>query len=267
MNTITTQNPLVNVFPAMIDNISQLAVNARDLHSFLNVGKVFAAWITERIEKYGFVENQDYILTISKTGKRSNVTVKDYHLTLDTAKELAMVENNEQGRKVRRYFIECEKRLIAKRQAISIEQQSAIRQAVAKRCKSESVHYATIYEALKKRFDVPRYTELLACDFDEAMALIASIELNTPQIAHNQSYLTQKDAITLAKVMDYARLYAEFGETIGTEKGQVSVATLYSKNAHDDDDGFFVCYRPKYKQDIDQALTLFRKIAQDSLLN
>lgn len=154
------------------------------------------------------------------------------------------------------------------RKTITVEQQSAIRLAVAKRCKSASVHYATIYEALKKHFDIPRYTELLACDFDEALALIESIELNVPQITHNpnQSYLTQKDVLTLAKVMDYARQYAEFAEQIGNEQGRIQVATLYNRNTADDDDGFFVCYRPRYKDDIDNAMTLFRNIAQNSLL-
>lgn len=109
---MTTQ--LIPVFNGTISNESALLVNARDLHEFLGVGKVFAAWITSRIEEYGFAENQDYLL-LSKTGKqtsgRGGHNRKDYHLTLDTAKELAMVERNEQGRQVRRYFIECERQL------------------------------------------------------------------------------------------------------------------------------------------------------------
>jgi phage anti-repressor protein len=85
-------------------------INARELHEFLEVGKDFTSWIKDRIEKYGFVENQDYILTFTKTGERGNVTRHDYILRLDVAKEIAMVENNSKGRLVRRYFIEAEKR-------------------------------------------------------------------------------------------------------------------------------------------------------------
>ncbi|EOC0702393.1 antA/AntB antirepressor family protein [Salmonella enterica subsp. enterica serovar Kokomlemle] len=102
---------LIPVFDGTINNEPVLLCNARDLHDFLGVGKVFAAWITSRIADYEFVENQDYTVTLSKTGKRQNVRCKDYHLTLDTAKELAMVERNEKGRQIRRYFIECEKQL------------------------------------------------------------------------------------------------------------------------------------------------------------
>lgn len=35
----------------------------------------------------------------------------EYHIILDMAKELSMVERNAQGKAARRYFIECEKRL------------------------------------------------------------------------------------------------------------------------------------------------------------
>lgn len=104
--------PLVNVFNAVIDGISQLAVNARDLHKFLKVGRRFTTWIQGRIAEYGFAENLDFI-SFSQSGEKpkgGRPTV-EYHLTLDMAKELAMVENNEEGRKVRRYFIRCEKDL------------------------------------------------------------------------------------------------------------------------------------------------------------
>ncbi|ANB90871.1 antirepressor [Moraxella ovis] len=103
-------NSFVNVFHAQIDETSQLAVNARDLHNFLQVGRDFNNWVKDRIKQYQFVEGQDFLIIVSKTGKRKNVIKKDYHLTLDMAKELAMIENNEQGRKVRRYFIDCEKK-------------------------------------------------------------------------------------------------------------------------------------------------------------
>lgn len=59
----------------------------------MEVGKVFGAWIVERIEQFGFQEGQDYL--VSETGKQlpsGMKYLKDYHLTLDMAKELSMVE-------------------------------------------------------------------------------------------------------------------------------------------------------------------------------
>lgn len=103
----------ITIHSRVIGSEHTQTVNARELHAFLDVGKVFAAWISERIEKYGFAEDVDYVVTVSKTGIRSNVLQKDYHLSLDMAKELAMVERNDKGREARRYFIECERRLKA----------------------------------------------------------------------------------------------------------------------------------------------------------
>ncbi|EDS2237533.1 phage antirepressor Ant [Salmonella enterica] len=105
-------NQLIPVFNGTINNESVLLCDARKLHDFLEIGKRFASWITERLTEYKFVENQDYVIISQnreKIGRGRPAT--DYHLTLDTAKELAMVERNEKGRQIRRYFIECEKRL------------------------------------------------------------------------------------------------------------------------------------------------------------
>ncbi|WP_375643874.1 antA/AntB antirepressor family protein, partial [Bartonella sp. MM20NXGY] len=86
-------------------------VNARELHTFLEVGKDFSNWITDRIKKYNLVENQDFVCSpiLGSKGSRGGHNRKDYHLTLSVAKELSMVENNKKGREARLYFIECEK--------------------------------------------------------------------------------------------------------------------------------------------------------------
>lgn len=98
-------------------------VNARDLHEFLEVGKDFSTWIKSRIEQYDFEENRDFVV-FAETGKNSSGNLapqnggarhgghnrREYHISLDMAKELSMVERNEKGREARQYFIECERR-------------------------------------------------------------------------------------------------------------------------------------------------------------
>ena len=86
----------------------QKVINARELHYFLESRRDFSTWIKDRIEKYGFIENQDYS-TFTKIVERAKRI--EYALTIDTAKEIAMVEGNDKGKQARQYFIECEKKL------------------------------------------------------------------------------------------------------------------------------------------------------------
>ncbi|WP_251861058.1 antA/AntB antirepressor family protein [Clostridium sp. Marseille-Q2269] len=87
-------------------------VSARELHEFLESKQDFTTWVKSRIEKYGFIENKDYT-TFHKfvERERSNLgsTRTEYAITLDMAKELAMVENNKRGKQAREYFINIEK--------------------------------------------------------------------------------------------------------------------------------------------------------------
>ena len=91
-------------------------VSARDLHKKLQVKSRFNDWINNRIKKFGFVENEDFfcitknLVTQRKDGQKGTSEYKEYFVIIDMAKELAMVENSEIGRKVRRYFIELEKK-------------------------------------------------------------------------------------------------------------------------------------------------------------
>ena len=105
-------NELITLQPQTINGATVETVSARELHAFLESKQDFSTWIKNRVEQYDFVENQDFIklhkkMELSKTGQMGI----DYHITLDMAKELAMVERNEKGKQARRYFIECERKL------------------------------------------------------------------------------------------------------------------------------------------------------------
>lgn len=105
---------LVPVRTAMIGGKLVQSVSARELHAYLNVGKLFAAWMPERIAQYGFFPHQDYeVFSDSGNNPAGGRPPKEYTITLDMAKELAMVERNAKGKEVRQYFIECERRALA----------------------------------------------------------------------------------------------------------------------------------------------------------
>lgn len=86
-------------------------VNARELHTFLESRQDFSDWIKNRIRQYGFAEGVDYLIHKFMDNPLGGRPVIDYHVSIDMAKELAMVERSDKGREARRYFIECEKRL------------------------------------------------------------------------------------------------------------------------------------------------------------
>jgi phage anti-repressor protein len=97
----------LTVTTTAIGGVQQPAVNARDLHARLSVNQRFSDWIDRRIEKYDFREGSDYSIL---SNRLPNGGAIEYTITLRMAKELAMVENNDQGRAVRRWFIDLEER-------------------------------------------------------------------------------------------------------------------------------------------------------------
>ena len=103
-------NELIPLHSQTIDGNAVETVNARELHAFLEVQTRFNDWIAARINEYGFIENQDFVsFTENPVKIQRGRPSKEYHITLDMAKELAMVERNEKGKQARQYFITCEK--------------------------------------------------------------------------------------------------------------------------------------------------------------
>lgn len=105
-------NALITIQKAEIGQVKTNAVDARELWKYLESKQHFADWIKAKvIENPFFAENQDYILlqeSMKQNGSGGH-NRKDYVLTLDTAKKIAMSEQTKRGEQVRDYFIECEK--------------------------------------------------------------------------------------------------------------------------------------------------------------
>lgn len=124
---MTDFNILVPITETQLNGRLQQTVSAKALHNYLKVGNDFSTWIKGRIKEYGLIKNDDFLIfdssefrnqstnneqqikwTTKRGGDRKSI---DYILTIGTAKELAMIENNEKGRAIRKYFIRCEQHL------------------------------------------------------------------------------------------------------------------------------------------------------------
>lgn len=102
-------NELFNV----TTNGDKLTLSARELYKELNIAGRFSRWF-EQMSEYGFEENVDYTSVQNCTEVQNNGGIQvrelqDYQITLDMAKEIAMLQRNEKGKEIRRKLIELEK--------------------------------------------------------------------------------------------------------------------------------------------------------------
>ena len=87
-------------------------VSARELYDALEVKKRFSAWFETNAKQ--LIENEDFTSVLSGTEVQNNGgtqlrQLQDYTLTVDAAKQIAMMSGTEKGKQVRMYFIQVEK--------------------------------------------------------------------------------------------------------------------------------------------------------------
>ena len=90
-----------------INENQEPVISGRELHEKLEIETPFRIWFPRMCE-YGFSENIDYTPYIFVHPKNNQETI-DYILKLDMAKEISMIQRNEKGKQIRKYFIEVEK--------------------------------------------------------------------------------------------------------------------------------------------------------------
>jgi len=86
---------LMPIHQSLIGNKTIQAVNARDIHGYLEVKTEYAHWFSRRVSTYGFVQDIDYTDAIFGDGPMKTI---EHYVTLDMAKQLAMVERTEKGK-------------------------------------------------------------------------------------------------------------------------------------------------------------------------
>ncbi|EGH5067483.1 phage antirepressor Ant [Campylobacter coli] len=202
------------------------SANAREIFQFLNSEQEYSNWIKNRISHYNFIENQDYIIELVYTKGRPR---KEYYVTLDMAKELCMVENNEKGRQARRYFIECEKRLKnleqEKMQKLAFHQslgyKSQLKQQKEKyENKIKALQYDLEHKkelSFKRKLSKEELLELrkiLAKDYDIVCFKEWEFEFLAEKIALESTKMTTWDAVVkkLKQSLDYWQNYEEYEE-------------------------------------------------------
>ena len=99
-------NNLINV---TLNENQEPVVSARQLHKSLEVKTRFSQWVEQNFKI--LEEGYDFTSVVGTTvvNNGANRKLQDYVLSLDAAKNLAMVSKTDKGKEVRQYFIQVEK--------------------------------------------------------------------------------------------------------------------------------------------------------------
>ena len=247
------------IVPVYENSKGEKLIIARELHDKLNVGRDFTTWIKGRIDKYKFNSDEDYIIMLTKIGERKNVIKHEYYLTIDMAKEICMIENNEIGRKIRKYFIKVEKRYrsivntpqnifdvmhLALNQIEENEKRLKLVENVSKK-NSEEI------QNIKKKIDVIIQKDYcLASDIAEQLNIYSENDLPHSnfigaiarvlgmKISYKHYYEDEKIAIVpdISKGNQYYQIYykkeatAEIIEWFNKNKEEIEYKIIYEKN-------------------------------------
>ena len=97
-----------NLVPVYETSNGEKVVYGSELHEVLEVKSRYREWVERRFNDIEAAENEDF--QAAEISAPSGQTRKDHIIKLDTAKEMAMLERNDKGKQVRKYFIAVEKK-------------------------------------------------------------------------------------------------------------------------------------------------------------
>lgn len=222
-------NELINL---QKNDDGSIAVSGRELHKSLEIETQYTKWI-ERMVDYGFEEKTDYVTISQKrlTAQGNKTTFTDHIMTLDMAKEIAMIQRSEVGKKIRKYFIEIEKSYRQQKPLSTADQIKLIAQGnselneridtvedeitdIRENTKLDAGEYGAIAKAVSRKVAQIRYSMKIDKDNKKAnKELFQDINTEIKRVAgvSTRSQLKQKD---FENVMELIRLWQPSQSTV-----------------------------------------------------
>lgn len=150
-NLILLENDLVPVYTT---NKGEKVVYGTDLYSCIKSKRQYTDWIKERLSECDAIEKKDFD-SFSQKSEKGGRPKTEYIIKLGTAKEMAMLERNEVGKSVRKYFIHIEEKYKEKKTQSSIEQGISIVKFIADDLNVNTASRLMMYENYCKDVGVP----------------------------------------------------------------------------------------------------------------
>lgn len=225
-------NEIKNMFNLEKKEDGSVAVKGRELHEGLEVKERYNDW-AKRMIAYGFDENVDYFEVTEKTvtshGRKHDI--KNHVMTLDMAKQIAMIQRSEIGKQIRQYFIAVENQYKQQKPLTPLEQIQLLAQGtselnerietveseitdIRENSKLEQGEYSAITRAVNDKVAQQRYA--LGLDRSDKQAnteLFRDINNEIKRVANvaTRSQIRQKD---FSNVMELIRLWQPSQATV-----------------------------------------------------
>lgn len=231
---------LINI----IEKDGKKLVSARELYDFLEIKKQFTQWFEQ--QKDWFIENQDFNQLNLKVNLAQGGSINkiDYAITIDMAKELAMMSRVEKGKQARQYFIECETKLekvkeLAVQYKAPSEDELIIAGMKALHAKAERLETQLVLSKSIIKEQAPKvqyYDEVLSSNSIFPTTIIAK-ELGMSAIKLNLTLKSRGILIQVSNVWVLTAKYQSFGYTKtktytyldGNGNTQTSIQTVWTE--------------------------------------
>ncbi|MCX8696546.1 Bro-N domain-containing protein [Gilliamella sp. B2828] len=125
-----------------------------------------------------FTNKMTMVVKLTTNGINNSLREKSVRIfSLRGAHLVAMFANTEIAKEVRKWLLDLADKEIGISETISLEQQQAIQQAVNERVYRTGERHQAIYSRLHQQFKIPRYQDLPANKFEEAIKWLGGITL------------------------------------------------------------------------------------------